>query len=255
MKRRACINSAIFLVLFFSMVGLAPAQEPNTVPVNAPFAGATISEWKGKIHVSLPGQSPSAPTIGETLPPGTVLETGGGKLLLQLADGSQVLIRAHTRLTVEQPAPGDRGYFQLLLGRIRATINKRTGGAPPFELGTPSAVIAVRGTQFEVEVSQRQETEVHVYEGVVEVTGRHSSTSVLVHAGSSTRVGMDTPPETPRPTRVEDPDRKSTRLNSIHLVISYAVFCLKKKKKKKMKTLYTTTTEQLYINIAHSIHL
>src|SRR5256885_7804932 len=29
----------------------------------------------------------------------------------------------------------------------------------------------------------------------------------------------------------EKPDRKSTRLNSSHLVISYAVFCLKKKKK------------------------
>src|SRR5256885_7971308 len=28
-------------------------------------------------------------------------------------------------------------------------------------------------------------------------------------------------------------DRKSTRLNSSHLVISYAVFCLKKKKKPK----------------------
>src|SRR5205807_9204344 len=30
-------------------------------------------------------------------------------------------------------------------------------------------------------------------------------------------------------------DRKSTRLNSSHLVISYAVFCLKKKKKTKKK--------------------
>src|SRR5436190_13671191 len=29
-------------------------------------------------------------------------------------------------------------------------------------------------------------------------------------------------------------DRKSTRLNSSHTVISYAVFCLKKKKKKKI---------------------
>src|SRR5699024_11557826 len=28
-----------------------------------------------------------------------------------------------------------------------------------------------------------------------------------------------------------DPDRKSTRLNSSHVSISYAVFCLKKKKK------------------------
>src|SRR5256885_8815122 len=34
----------------------------------------------------------------------------------------------------------------------------------------------------------------------------------------------------------EEPDRKSTRLNSSHLVISYAVFCLKKKKKKTQPT-------------------
>src|SRR2546426_9024052 len=35
-------------------------------------------------------------------------------------------------------------------------------------------------------------------------------------------------------------DRKSTRLNSSHLVISYAVFCLKKKKKKKRQLKVTT---------------
>src|SRR5437868_11974321 len=33
--------------------------------------------------------------------------------------------------------------------------------------------------------------------------------------------------------RGSKPDRKSTRLNSSHVSISYAVFCLKKKKKKK----------------------
>src|SRR5258708_24695460 len=32
-----------------------------------------------------------------------------------------------------------------------------------------------------------------------------------------------------------DTDRKSTRLNSSHQIISYAVFCLKKKKKNKYK--------------------
>src|SRR5256885_13052070 len=37
-------------------------------------------------------------------------------------------------------------------------------------------------------------------------------------------------PQGPAPGAVAD--RKSTRLNSSHLVISYAVFCLKKKKKK-----------------------
>src|SRR5690606_39957549 len=34
---------------------------------------------------------------------------------------------------------------------------------------------------------------------------------------------------------MEEQDRKSTRLNSSHVKISYAVFCLKKKKKKNTK--------------------
>src|SRR2546426_9093481 len=38
-------------------------------------------------------------------------------------------------------------------------------------------------------------------------------------------------------------DRKSTRLNSSHLVISYAVFCLKKKKKNK-RMLKSTNAKQ-----------
>src|SRR5690625_7015334 len=33
---------------------------------------------------------------------------------------------------------------------------------------------------------------------------------------------------------IDDKDRKSTRLNSSHVAISYAVFCLKKKKKKEL---------------------
>src|SRR5437763_5037104 len=35
--------------------------------------------------------------------------------------------------------------------------------------------------------------------------------------------------------KIHETDRKSTRLNSSHRCISYAVFCLKKKKKKKNK--------------------
>src|SRR5437763_13005471 len=41
--------------------------------------------------------------------------------------------------------------------------------------------------------------------------------------------------------RLVELDRKSTRLNSSHRCISYAVFCLKKEKKKKDKD-----SEQLY---------
>src|SRR5215467_14979017 len=47
------------------------------------------------------------------------------------------------------------------------------------------------------------------------------------------RSGCGPPPyrrRTPHSGSPPPPDRKSTRLNSSHLVISYAVFCLKKKK-------------------------
>src|SRR5687768_18515047 len=41
----------------------------------------------------------------------------------------------------------------------------------------------------------------------------------------------------PGELRITFQDRKSTRLNSSHGYISYAVFCLKKKKKKKKNTI------------------
>src|SRR5438552_7410902 len=43
-------------------------------------------------------------------------------------------------------------------------------------------------------------------------------------------------------------DRKSTRLNSSHQIISYAVFCLKKKKKKN-KSLYVVHTIKSTTNL------
>src|SRR5256885_3459804 len=43
-------------------------------------------------------------------------------------------------------------------------------------------------------------------------------------------------------------DRKSTRLNSSHLVISYAVFCLKKKK---TKHLHPLTDHNRYLQTQH----
>src|SRR5690349_22112141 len=50
-------------------------------------------------------------------------------------------------------------------------------------------------------------------------------------------------------------DRKSTRLNSSHVEISYAVFCLKKKKKKKQQQKIkqkTKTTKGKIVNYANS---
>src|SRR2546430_10006190 len=49
------------------------------------------------------------------------------------------------------------------------------------------------------------------------------------------------------------PDRKSTRLNSSHSQISYAVFCLKKKKKNKLKPAIHRT-QHSFTDTTHSRH-
>src|SRR5690606_39706537 len=54
--------------------------------------------------------------------------------------------------------------------------------------------------------------------------------------------------------RAEEVDRKSTRLNSSHVKISYAVFCLKKKKKNKNITHYKFTCREYYIKDTTRIH-
>jgi hypothetical protein len=197
------------LLALWATVGMAAAQEqqPSSAPASVAIAGASVTDWKGNVRLGLPGQPPSNPMRGEQLPAGTILDTGGGRLLLRLIDGSEVLVRPHTRLQLQQPSLTDPSYLQLLLGRIRALINRRTGGTVPFELGTPSAVIAVRGTQFDVEVNRRNVTEVDVVDGLVEVYGRNASGgSVLLEPGFSTRVGMDSGPEQPEPTNEMRPE-------------------------------------------------
>src|SRR2546426_8984324 len=55
---------------------------------------------------------------------------------------------------------------------------------------------------------------------------------VFAYAGLAALVGLIPDGLIPREAVIRLKDRKSTRLNSSHLVISYAVFCLKKKKNK-----------------------
>src|ERR1017187_1289377 len=197
-------GAALAILALWAALCLSAAQGQVSAPepAPAPFAGAAVSEWKGDVHVQLPGTSLSRPTRGQVLPAGTVLDTGDGRLVLVLrADESEILVQPHTRLVVREPAPGNWNAVEILLGRVRAYIRKRTGGAPPFQMGTPSAVIAVRGTRFDVEVNGRGVSEVDVFDGLVEVASPTiPGSSVLVSPGFSTRVGMGTPPEPPVPT-------------------------------------------------------
>src|SRR6185437_10877833 len=180
----------------------AAAQEPQNAPMKAPFAGATVSDFKGIISIQLPGHGLATPSRGLVLPAETLISTeDGGRMLLRLSDGSDLLVRSNTRLVLKAPEPGTWRYLQLMIGHVRAEIQKRLGGAPGFQIGTPSAVISVRGTSFDVEVNRTGITEVDVHEGVVQLdSAKGMGESVLIRAGFSSRVGFEAGPEAPRPT-------------------------------------------------------
>ena len=185
----------------------SPSQAPSSSGF-APFAGAVISQWRGSVQVQIPGGSGRRPTRGQVLPEGTTLDTQDGQLVLVLRmDESEILVQPHTRVILSAPQPGNWDALQILVGKVRAYIRKRTGGAPPFQMGTPSAVIAVRGTRFDVEANRSGVSEIDVFEGLVEVgSATLPGVSVLVSPGMSTRVAVGTAPETPVPTREVRPD-------------------------------------------------
>lgn len=195
----------LFFLLLVSAV--VAAQEPKAAPAHAPYAGATISDFKGKVSIQLPGQALRSPNRGDVLPAETQINTGDGRLLLRLSDGSDLLVRSNTRLVLKQPETNGWRYLQLLLGRVRAEIKKRFGSTPGFQMGTPSAVISVRGTKFDVEVDRQGLTEVDVQEGVVQLDSvKGLGESVLIRAGFSSRVGFASGPESPRHTRDMRPE-------------------------------------------------
>jgi hypothetical protein len=194
------ISLCLMLYLSAKSLSILNAQNPAP-PSDAPFANATVADFTDKVQLQLPGQALSAPTRGQILPPETVVNTENGRISLRLEDGGEVLIHPNTRLVLKQPSTASWQRLQLLLGRIKVEVQKRMGGSPPFQIGTPSAVIAVRGTRFYVEVNKQKATEVDVEDGVVELANAKGiGAPILVKAGFSGRVKEDSAPETPQPT-------------------------------------------------------
>ena len=164
-----------------------------------PVGSAVVTEMKGDaVFTSVEG-IPIAVQRGATLYPDTKIETAKGSVLLELQDGSQVLIKSHSSVVLRAPNQGNGYALELFIGKILAKIQKRLGGAPSFRMGTPSAVITVRGTRFSVEVNRKHKTYVEVYEGLVQVSGlTQGSREVLIRPGFFTGIEIERGPEEPR---------------------------------------------------------
>jgi hypothetical protein len=172
-------------ILILSAIALACTAIPARAQVTP--VEARVASVSGAALISNGGQVPTAAQRGEVLFPGEEIDTrGGGHLAIELTDGSLVLVRPGSRVLLKdfQAASTLREMFEVLLGRVRVKINHFGGKPNPYRINSPTASIAVRGTEFSVAVNGVGDTEVIVYEGLVEVTSlSNPQNKVLVHPG------------------------------------------------------------------------
>lgn len=165
---------------------IKPSNNSPTVPPSSPIAVVTQV-----IGARFSG-SPVAPVVGDQFRIGLYQLTSG---IIELTfDQSPAVI-------LEAPCEFDlRGRELLVLhrGRISARVPM---GAGEFKVETPSATVFDQGTEFGLQVDDKQDCEVHVFNGKVSVTPRLSDpltasvlrdkTASIIGKNSSTPCGID----------------------------------------------------------------
>ncbi|HKQ91734.1 MAG TPA: FecR domain-containing protein [Blastocatellia bacterium] len=109
---------------------------------------------------------------GDSLNPGDEVDTrGGGRVVIELTDGSVVIVHPNSRIVISnfRAAASMREMFRILIGRVRIKVAHYGGKPNPYRVNSPTASILVRGTEFSVAVEPSGDTRVEVYEGLVEV--------------------------------------------------------------------------------------
>jgi len=148
---------------------------------------ARIASVNGTALLSNGSQASGIAKTGDVLLPGQEIDTrGGGRLTIQLTDGSLILVRPGSMIVLKdfRTASSIREMFEILLGRVHVKINHFGGKPNPYRINSPTASVAVRGTEFSVAVNGMGETEVVVFEGLVEVTNLSDpQNKVLVNPG------------------------------------------------------------------------
>ncbi|MCI0365167.1 MAG: FecR domain-containing protein, partial [Phycisphaerales bacterium] len=136
--------------------------------------------------------------VEDELRPGDTIITGrSGRLVLGLSDGSQAVIAPKTTVVIQDLSPSPRTLFEIIKGKTRIQIEKLGGRPNPYRVNTPTAVIAVRGTIFDVLVEEDQ-TQVFVHEGEVAVASLASPDKVVfLSTGQMTRVLFERAPSLP----------------------------------------------------------
>jgi len=190
--------------IFVAMVLVSTAF----VPVS--FADTAAAEFKkvhGLVDVFRSGEKKAVVVgVGATVAVGDIVRTGRrSRAQLQLADGSVMNIGSLTKIQIgEFSFDAERKIRKSSIsdfrGKVRAIVSKSTNKDSFFQIKTPGAVAAVRGTDYGVDAVSPSETVVVTYSGAVAVSnlfGPQQNKSVVVRRGQYTRVVAVDAPTTP----------------------------------------------------------
>lgn len=136
-------------------------------------SAAKVVSLTGQVSV-LRDNYPWALHAGDAVRPGQIIVTGadGAAVFEILSDNSRFEVFPNSRVIFRETPANWTDVLDVLIGRVKVYIQK-LGGQPNFNrVRTPTAVISVRGTVFDVVVEDEQATVVSVEEGQVEV--KHS---------------------------------------------------------------------------------
>jgi FecR protein len=141
------------------------------------FVRARVRSFKGVARIYA-GPAVFAPKINQPLEPGNKIETGqNGRVVISLNDGgSQITVLPNSNVVLKNfgDAQTVRELLDIIVGRVIVKIHHIGGKPNPYRLNSPAASIAVRGTEFIVDVLPGGETLVLVREGLVEVWPRNN---------------------------------------------------------------------------------
>jgi len=136
---------------------------------------------------------------------GDQIRTGpGASVVLTLPDSSYMVVSENSDMVIQDFwSGGIRSTVNLLIGRVRFYINKLGGRPNPYRVQTPTALIAVRGTIFDVVVDPSLFTEVRCFDGQVSVESAGlSDREVILNRGFHTLVSPGQYPMPPVPNDV-----------------------------------------------------
>jgi hypothetical protein len=141
------------------------------------------------------------------------------KLTVTFRDGSTLVLSESSSYTIDEYSIAAtsriRASIALLAGHLRATVEVGLGGVPDFQVHTPNATTAVRGTEFEIayitgrpcpeDRSCTRYTTVGVLHGVVAVANiANPAQTVRVTEGYETTVACESPATSPAPLGMEE---------------------------------------------------